>query len=126
FGYEMVKNLNSFILELIENIISILIVLLIVKNDTDYRTPLAFGLSNKENNWTIILVVLLFKNNIPWTDPMCEHLWHYKDLPNKKEFQRIRNLEGIVHGTILCWFYIMQAFEENLKTLNIPDHCHTE
>ncbi|RIB09413.1 hypothetical protein C2G38_2044334 [Gigaspora rosea] len=87
------------------------------------------SLSNKENNWTIILVVLLFKNNIPWTDPMCEHLWHYKDLPNKKEFQRIRNykywpskleVEGIVHGTILCWFYIMQAFEENLKTLNIP------
>ncbi|CAG8608079.1 6161_t:CDS:2, partial [Scutellospora calospora] len=29
-------------------------------------------------------------------------------------------VEGIVCGTILCWFYIMQTFGENLKIWNIP------
>ncbi|KAF0353150.1 proteophosphoglycan ppg4 [Gigaspora margarita] len=61
----------------------------VVENDTGHGTPLAFGLSNKENNWTI-------------------------RLPSKL------GVEGIVRGTILYWFHIMQSFGENLKTWNIP------
>jgi hypothetical protein len=29
-------------------------------------------------------------------------------------------VEGLVRGTILCWFHIMQTFGNNLKEWNIP------
>ncbi|KAF0561860.1 gephyrin: PROVISIONAL [Gigaspora margarita] len=62
---------------------------MVIKNNTGHGTPLAFGLSNKENNWTIRLAITAVKNNILCIDSACKHLWHYEDLPNKKGFQRI-------------------------------------
>ncbi|EXX73518.1 hypothetical protein RirG_059580 [Rhizophagus irregularis DAOM 197198w] len=38
---------------------------MIVENNTGCATPLAFGLSNKENNWTIRLAIQAIKQNIP-------------------------------------------------------------
>ncbi|CAG8521385.1 15269_t:CDS:2 [Cetraspora pellucida] len=55
---------------------------MVVKNSSRHGTSLAFGLSNKKNNWTICLAVTAVKKNIPCTDPTCKHSWHYEDLPN--------------------------------------------
>ncbi|RHZ82056.1 hypothetical protein Glove_114g217 [Diversispora epigaea] len=98
----------------------------------EHETPLTFGLSNKENNWTICLRVSVVKQNIPYNNLNCNHSWHYENFPNNKGFKRIRNcnnqiwnlyvmidkhrpsklgVEGLVCRTILCWFHIMQTFE---------------
>ncbi|CAG8570870.1 5140_t:CDS:2, partial [Diversispora eburnea] len=42
------------------------ILTMIVKNNIGYGTPLVFGLSNKENNWSIRLAVNAVKQNIPY------------------------------------------------------------
>ncbi|RHZ45370.1 hypothetical protein Glove_680g85 [Diversispora epigaea] len=117
------------------------ILTMIVENNAQYGTPLAFGLSNKENNWSIRLAVNAVKQNIPCNNSDCNHPWHYENLSNNKGFKRIRDcnnqiwnpyimidkhrpsklgVEGLVRGTILCWFHIMQTFGNNLKEWNIP------
>ncbi|CAG8749969.1 3895_t:CDS:2, partial [Gigaspora rosea] len=101
---------------------------MVVENNTGHGTPLA--------------------SNIPCADLTCEHPWHYEDLPNQKGFQRIRDcasnqpwnptamidkhrltkrgVDGIIRGTILCWFHIMQTFGENLKQWNIPHSLRSD
>ncbi|RHZ88301.1 hypothetical protein Glove_23g88 [Diversispora epigaea] len=88
---------------------------MIVENNIGYGTPLAFGLSNKENNWSIYLAVNAVKQNIPCNNFDCEHLWQYENLLNNKRFKRIQDcnnqidkyrpsklgVEGLVHGIIL-------------------------
>ncbi|RHZ69222.1 hypothetical protein Glove_286g3 [Diversispora epigaea] len=60
------------------------ILTMIVENNMGHGTPLAFGLSNKENNWTIRLGVSAVKQNIPCNDLNCNHSWHYENFPNNK------------------------------------------
>ncbi|GBC02580.1 hypothetical protein RclHR1_00470010 [Rhizophagus clarus] len=50
----------------------------VAENDAGFGTPLAFGLSNKENNWTTSIALKSLKNNIP-----CD------DLPDEKGFQNV-------------------------------------
>ncbi|UZO21775.1 uncharacterized protein OCT59_014160 [Rhizophagus irregularis] len=57
----------------------------VAENDAGFGTPLVFGLSNKENNWTTSIALKSLKNNIPCNDSNCEHKWYYEDLPNEKE-----------------------------------------
>ncbi len=98
-------------------------------------------MSNKKNNHTIRLAILALKNNIPCTQSNCDHSWYYEDLPDNIGFRRITTcsnqslwnpiaiidkyrltklgVNGLLHETILCWFYIMQYFGENLKNWNI-------
>jgi len=100
------------------------------------------GLSNKENNWSVRLAVTAIKENIPCAEPQCNHPWHYEDLPNGKGFKRIRDCQsarqwcpiamidkhrptkigvhGIIRGTILCWFHIMQTLCDHFREWNIP------
>lgn len=71
----------------------------------------------------------------------CDHAWYYEDLPDNTGFRRITpcssinswnptamidkyrptklGVEGLLSGTILCWFHIMQNFGENLKDWSI-------
>ncbi|GBC42759.1 hypothetical protein GLOIN_2v1777145 [Rhizophagus irregularis DAOM 181602=DAOM 197198] len=114
----------------------------VTENDAGFGTPLVFGLSNKENNWTTSIALKLLKNNILCNDSNCEHKWYYEDLPNEKGFQRITECaknhnwillvmidkhrptkiatENVVDRTILCWFHIMQTFGENLNNWKVP------
>ncbi|CAG8752978.1 18050_t:CDS:2, partial [Gigaspora rosea] len=99
---------------------------MVVENSARHGTLLAFAIN-------------AVKQNIPCNDPTCEHSWYYKDLPNNKGFRRICNcinqvwnpytmidkhyptklgVEGLVRGTILCWFHIMQTFEKAFKMAN--------
>ncbi|GES96335.1 hypothetical protein GLOIN_2v1777145 [Rhizophagus clarus] len=118
------------------------ILAVVAENNAGFGTPLAFGLSNKENNWTTSIVLKSLKNNIPCDNQNCEHKWYYEDLPNKKGFQRITECaknhnwvplvmmdkhrptkiatENVLDRTILCWFHIMKTFGENLNNWNIP------
>jgi len=79
---------------------------------------------------------------MPCSEPQCNHPWHYEDLPNEKGFKRIRDcqstrtwcpiamidkhwptkigVQGLLRGTILCWFHIMQTLNDHLKEWNIP------
>ncbi len=99
------------------------------------------GMSNKENNHTIRLAISALKNNIPCNRVDCNHAWYYEDLPDNTGFRRITpcsninlwnpiamidkhrptklGVDGLLSGTILCWFHIMQNFGENLKNWNI-------
>ncbi|RHZ89430.1 hypothetical protein Glove_14g62 [Diversispora epigaea] len=113
-------------------------ILIVISSKSDISMT---SLSNKENNWTIRLGVSAVKQNIPCNDLNCNHSWHYENFPNNKGFKRIRDcnnqiwnpyvmidkhrpsklgVEGLVRGTILCWFHIMQTFGNNLKEWNIP------
>jgi len=87
------------------------------------------------------LAISALKNNIPCNQANCDHIWYYEDLPNNLGFQRITpcsnenswnptamidkhrptklGINGLLNGTILCWFHIMQTFGENLKNWNI-------
>ncbi|CAB5217590.1 unnamed protein product [Rhizophagus irregularis] len=114
---------------------------IVAENSAGFGTPLAFGLSNKENNWTTSIALMSLKNNVPCNNPDCEHKWYYEDLPNGKGFQRITECaknhswiplvmmdkhrptkiatEKVLDRTILCWFHVMQTFGENLNNWNI-------
>ncbi|CAB4379278.1 unnamed protein product [Rhizophagus irregularis] len=63
------------------------VLVFVVENNAGSGTPLAFGLSNKENQWTIKLSI---KKNIPCDRDDCEHKWNYVNLPNRMEFERVR------------------------------------
>ncbi|CAB4484066.1 unnamed protein product [Rhizophagus irregularis] len=89
----------------------------ITKNNAGFATPIAFGMID------------------------CDHTWYYENLPNNTGFRRITpcsninpwnpvamidkhrptklGVDGLLSGTILCWFHIMQTFGENLKNWNI-------
>ncbi|GES91944.1 hypothetical protein GLOIN_2v1796283 [Rhizophagus clarus] len=75
----------------------------VAENDAGFGTPLAFGLSNKENNWTTSIALKSLKNNIP-----CD------DLPDEKA------TENVLDRTILCWFHITQTFRENSNNWKVP------
>ncbi|PKB99203.1 hypothetical protein RhiirA5_430119 [Rhizophagus irregularis] len=101
------------------------VLVFVVENNAGSGTPLAFAI----------------KKNIPcdWDD--CEHKWNYVNLPNRMEFERVREcnsfnwnpfimtdkhrlskiaVTNILRGTILCWFHIMQTIGENFNQWNIP------
>ncbi|GES76203.1 hypothetical protein GLOIN_2v1872702 [Rhizophagus clarus] len=60
------------------------------KNNAGFATPIAFGMSNKENNYTIRLAISLLKNNnILYNQVNCDHAWYYEDLSNNTGFKRI-------------------------------------
>ncbi|CAG8507221.1 8491_t:CDS:2 [Scutellospora calospora] len=112
---------------------------LVVEDCGNWGTPIGFALSNKENINTIRLAVEAIKANIPCKNINCEHLYEYIILPNNKGFKCIRPcaiewkpfamidkhrptkaaLKPIIHGTILCWFYIMQTFRNHFRTQKI-------
>ncbi|CAB4415593.1 unnamed protein product [Rhizophagus irregularis] len=71
---------------------------MVVENNAGCATPLAFGLSNKENNWTIRLAIQAIKQNIPCDHEGCNHEWYYQDLPSGNGFERIR--ENFTHWNI--------------------------
>ncbi|UZO29201.1 uncharacterized protein OCT59_022687 [Rhizophagus irregularis] len=121
---------------------------IIAKNNAGFATPIAFGMSNKENNHTIRLAISSIKNNhvtelivIIHEGALIEVSLYYENLPNNTGFRRITpcsninpwnpvamidkhrptklGVDGLLSGTILCWFHIMQTFGENLKNWNI-------
>ncbi|CAG8580117.1 20698_t:CDS:10, partial [Racocetra persica] len=114
---------------------------LVVKDCAGYGTPIAFGVSNKENSHMIRLAVEAVQRNIPCNDSNCLHQYNYIDILNGKGFMRIRNcaqvwrpyamidkhrptkrgLQPILRGLILCWFHIMQTLGEHLKNLRIDE-----
>ncbi|PKY61806.1 hypothetical protein RhiirA4_432072 [Rhizophagus irregularis] len=117
------------------------VLVFVVENNAGSGTPLAFGLSNKENQWTIKLSIIAIKKNIPCDRDDCEHKWNYVNLPNGMGFERVREcnsfnwnpfvmtdkhrpskiaVTNILRGTILCWFHIMQTIGENFNQWNIP------
>lgn len=117
------------------------ILTVVVEDQAGYGTPIAFGLSNKENNHTIRLAVQAVKQNIPCYDSVCEHPYQYIELENHKGFMRVRDcapawnpfamidkhrptkraLQSIVRGVILCWFHAMQTLGDHLQELRIDD-----
>ncbi|CAG8820073.1 21718_t:CDS:2, partial [Cetraspora pellucida] len=118
-----------------------LILSLVVEDNARYGMPIAFRVSNKENNYTIRLAIEAVQRNVPCNNFDCLHEYHYEDLSNGKGFMRVRNcapiwqlfamidkhrptkrgLQPILHGLILCWFYIMQTFSVHLKDLRIDN-----
>ncbi|RIB06403.1 hypothetical protein C2G38_2046819 [Gigaspora rosea] len=114
---------------------------LVVKDNAGFGTPIAFGVSNKENNYTIRLTVEAVQRNVPCNNNNCNHEYYYRELANNKGFMRIRKcaqlwqpfaminkyrptkrgLQPILRGVILCWFHIMQTLGERLKDLRIDD-----
>ncbi|RIB24776.1 hypothetical protein C2G38_2241811 [Gigaspora rosea] len=115
---------------------------LVVEDNAGYGTPIAFGISNKENNHTIRLTVEAIQRNILCNNADCLHEYYYKEISNGLGFMRIRNcapvwrpfaiidkhrptkrgLQHILRGVILCWFHIMQTLSEHLKNLRIDNH----
>ncbi|CAB5312000.1 unnamed protein product [Rhizophagus irregularis] len=86
------------------------ILVFVIENNSGSGTPLAFGLSNRENQWTIKLSISAIKKNIPCNqDVMID-----KHRPSKIA------ITNVLHGSILCWFHIMQTIGENFNQLNIP------
>jgi hypothetical protein len=91
---------------------------------------------------------LAIKDNIPCNRLDCDHLWYYEDLPNDLGFRRVTicsdmhlwnpiamidkhkptklGVNGLLRGTILCWFHIMQCIGENLKNWNIEQSLRYE
>ena len=63
---------------------------LVVEDSADYGTPIAFGVSNKENNHTIRLAIEAIKQNIPCNNTNCIYEYQYIELANRKGFMRIR------------------------------------
>ncbi|KAF0450146.1 proteophosphoglycan ppg4 [Gigaspora margarita] len=112
---------------------------IVIEDQAGYGSPLAFGLSDKENHYTIRMAVQAIKANIPCNDPNCLHRYQYIDLPKRMGFRCQLEctsnwnplammdkhrptklaLQGLIHGTILCWFHIMSTLEEHLKTWKV-------
>ncbi|PKB97279.1 hypothetical protein RhiirA5_468619 [Rhizophagus irregularis] len=108
------------------------VLVFVAENNSGSGTPLAFGISNKENQWTIKLSIKAIKKNIQCDQNGCEHKWSYIDLPNGKGFKRIREcnssnwnplvmidkhrpskiaIDNNLHGAILCWYPLALAFK---------------
>ncbi|CAB4387173.1 unnamed protein product [Rhizophagus irregularis] len=83
----------------------------VAENDAGFGTPLVFGLSNKENNWTTSIALKSLKNNILCNDSNCEHKWYYEDLPNEKGFQRITECAKNHNWILLTRYPIALAFK---------------
>ncbi|CAG8445319.1 26335_t:CDS:2, partial [Gigaspora rosea] len=105
---------------------------LVVEDSAEYGTPIAFGISNKENSHTIRIAVKVVQQNILCNSVDCSHEYYYEELSNSRGFARIQNqncapvwqpfamidkhrpskqrLQPILRGLILCWFHIMQTF----------------
>jgi hypothetical protein len=64
---------------------------LVVEDQTGYGTPIAFGLSNKENHHKIGLAVQAVKRNIPCHNANCAHQYRYIELENGNGFMRMRD-----------------------------------
>ncbi|RIB29555.1 hypothetical protein C2G38_2155016 [Gigaspora rosea] len=60
------------------------------QDNAGFGTPIAFGVSNKENNYTIRLTVEAVQRNIPCNNNNCNHEYYYRKLANNKGFMRIR------------------------------------
>ncbi|PKY35989.1 hypothetical protein RhiirB3_533385 [Rhizophagus irregularis] len=88
---------------------------MIVENNTGCATPLAFGLSNKENNWTIRLAIQAIKQNIPVVVVNVT----MNAIIDKHRPSRIA-IQSLLRGSILCWFHIMKTIGENFSQWNIP------
>ncbi|CAB4438926.1 unnamed protein product [Rhizophagus irregularis] len=106
---------------------------IIAKNNAGFATPVAFGMSNKENNHTIRLAISSIKNNIPCNRVDCDHTWYYENLPDNTGFRRITpcsninpwnpvamidkhrptklGVDGLLSGTILCCYPIALGFK---------------
>ncbi|CAG8735385.1 20649_t:CDS:2, partial [Cetraspora pellucida] len=78
------------------------ILVLTVEDQAGYGSPIAIGLSNKENKFTIHIAIETVQKNIS-----------YKHQPSKAA------LEPILRDVILCWFYIMKTFGEHLQNLKV-------
>ncbi|CAG8694776.1 2596_t:CDS:2, partial [Gigaspora rosea] len=91
---------------------------LVVEDNAGYETPIAFGISNKENNHTIRLTVEAVQRNIPCNNA---DLWRPFAMIDKHQPTK-RELQHILRGVILCWFHIMQTLGEHLKNLRIDNH----
>ncbi|CAG8783678.1 4946_t:CDS:2, partial [Gigaspora rosea] len=63
---------------------------LVVEDNAGFGTPIAFGVSNKENNYTIRLTVEAVQWNILCNNNNCNHEYYYRELANNKGFMRIR------------------------------------
>ena len=114
---------------------------LVVEDQAGYGSPIAFGLSNKENQYTIRIAVEALQQNIPCYDISCNHEYEYIELENGKGFRRVRKcapswqpfammdkhrptkraLQPILRGVLLCWFHIMQTLGDHLQELRIDD-----
>ncbi|PKK66245.1 hypothetical protein RhiirC2_853023 [Rhizophagus irregularis] len=92
----------------------------ITKNNAGFATPIAFGMSNKENNHTIRLAISSIKNNHVTEITPCSNInpWNPVAMIDKHRPTKL-GVDGLLSGTILCWFHIMQSFGENLKNWNI-------
>ncbi|KAF0495988.1 proteophosphoglycan ppg4 [Gigaspora margarita] len=117
---------------------------LVVEDNAGFGMPIAFGVSNKENNHTIRLTVEAVQRNISCSNNYCTHEYHYVELVNNTGFMRIRQcsqlslwkpfaminkhrsskrgLQPILCGVILCWFHIMQTLSEHFKDLRLDDY----
>ncbi|CAG8466553.1 33376_t:CDS:2 [Gigaspora margarita] len=108
---------------------------IVIEDQAGYGSPLAFGLSNKENHHTIKMAVQAVQANIPCNDSNCTHQYQYINLENGKGFRRQHEcatfwnplaiidkhrptklaLQGLIRGTVLCWFHIMATLGEHLQ-----------
>ncbi|CAG8636492.1 16425_t:CDS:2 [Cetraspora pellucida] len=88
----------------------------VVKDNAGYGTPIAIGLSNKENNHTIRLAVEAVQQNIPCNKIDCMHEYKYVDLPNKR---MNKSVEGRCVGTQPVNCFIKRLYGITLTWDNI-------
>ncbi|CAG8732162.1 9086_t:CDS:2, partial [Funneliformis caledonium] len=114
---------------------------IVLENGAGHGLPLAFALSNKENNQTIKLAIIAVKRNIPCNEILYQHRWYYENLISGNGFQRVCKcqnnnwkpytiinkhrpsklaIQNILCRPILCWFHIMKTYEKNLNNWHIP------
>ncbi|RIB28900.1 hypothetical protein C2G38_2156710 [Gigaspora rosea] len=115
---------------------------MVVETKSGHLTPLAFALSNGDDKIPVRAAISAIKANLPCNNSDCSHSWHYKDLPNDKGFQRVREcssinswnpiamidqhlpimreIENDVRGTILSWTHIMLKLAEKFKIWDVP------
>ncbi|KAF0559593.1 gephyrin: PROVISIONAL [Gigaspora margarita] len=87
---------------------------LVVEDNAGYRTPIAFGISNKENNHTIRLAIEAVQQNIPCNNTNCLHEYYYKEITNSMGFIRIRNCAPVWQP-----FAMMGKHQPTKRGLNI-------
>ncbi|CAG8763265.1 5653_t:CDS:2 [Cetraspora pellucida] len=101
------------------------VLFLVVEDCAGYGTPIAFGVSNKENNHTIRLAVEAYIELTNGKGFMrirhCAQKWHPYAMIDKHHPTK-QGLQPIFHKLILCWFHIMQTLRKHFKDLRIADH----
>ncbi|CAG8560299.1 22759_t:CDS:2, partial [Cetraspora pellucida] len=83
------------------------VLFIVIKDQAEYGSSLAFGFSNKENHYTIWLAG--FKRIRE-----CISYWNLLAIMDKYQLTKLA-LQNLVRSTILCWFHIMSTLGEHLQ-----------